>query len=234
MKSLHGAARPHDFESVIERQKGLEEILLGPEAKISLDEFFRIVKRGKDVVEVDENAGCKPGQNPQTFIQDVAIHGDDMAGIDEQDVVGLEGQEKVEGCVLHARRDEPRKAGKAALQVLRREGLDGGKLTGEAGLCIFAHRRREDHGRVAAADFNYALRFALSDEGVGHFGIDALKKTVVKVKIMSVMSGVFRKSGTFAGKREQVFLEPRDLFVKMKVETPRRDGMRSNLFRGRI
>ena len=55
-------------------------------------------------------------------------------------------------------------------------------------------------------------------KAVGHLGIDALKKTVVKVKIVSVMSGVFRKCGTFAGKREQVFFEPRDLFVKMKVK----------------
>src|ERR1035438_1491385 len=97
--SLEEVARPQYLELIGSLQHSIYEILFRPIhiQCVLNDPFPRILERQKYVVDVDHNATAKLWYNAQKQI-DYVISGPNLvAGIDEQDIVGLQHVLQVRG-----------------------------------------------------------------------------------------------------------------------------------------
>src|SRR2546423_134373 len=102
---LHGTGPPEHFELWVETEKSLQKILLGPEPEVLQHGIARVIRWEKDVVHVDDNAWLQARQNLEVFTKYVAAYSDDVAGVDEKNVVAFERVKKFEIDVLHRGRD---------------------------------------------------------------------------------------------------------------------------------
>ena len=62
---------PDHLELPVEGEKGLQEILLGPEVAILMDPPSLTLPRKQDVVNVNENPRTEPGEDFQILVNDI-------------------------------------------------------------------------------------------------------------------------------------------------------------------
>jgi len=106
-----------DLVMCVADQECLQHVLLVPEVVMVHHDRSWIRGRQVDVVDVDEDSWLKPGQDFQVLVLHVAPHLQDVAGIDEQNVVGFKLAEFVQRNVLNLLFHEPIEA--------RNAGADG-------------------------------------------------------------------------------------------------------------
>ena len=216
MELLHGAGGPDDLPGGVEGEEGFDEVLLAPEAEVGNDELLRVVQRSEDVVEVDEDAGSEERDDAEALPEDVAVDGDDMTGVDEEDVAGAEGAEDVQRDLLNGEADQLSESGKGGSEEGSRMGLDGGEFAGGAIFGISAEGRSEQEGGVAASDFDDALWAAMAHEGPCNFSVHTLEESIVEVKLEGI--GRCFGKGPFGGVGQHVGVDALHLFAKAKVE----------------
>jgi len=183
---LHRARGPENPKCRIEGKERLKHVLLIPEAQIGFYEFFRVIERRKNVVEVDEYPGREFGQNAQADVDHVAVYGDHVAGVDEKYVIGAKGTEELEGRLLHRAGDELRQAGHSILKERRRMRLDRNEVARRAFGGIFSRGGSKQQRGVAAAHFDNAPRLATTNERVCNLRVYALEKTIAEMELVPI------------------------------------------------
>src|ERR1035438_639587 len=165
-----------------------------------------------------QHSRSKLRQDPQAFIQHIAVHRNHVAGIDEQNIVRLEPPKQIERRLLHRLLNQLRQSRQSILQKRSRALLDRDEFSFASLFRVLAHRGREHQRAVPASHLNQPSRFALAHKGVGNLCIDALKKTVVEMKLMSITRGTFRKI-PLAGERNNLPVQALYLLLKAKIES---------------
>src|SRR5580765_9010348 len=130
------------------------------------------VFRGQeDVVAVNDHTGLQAGKDLQVFVEDISADLDDVARIDEQDVVRLEGGEAVEGLVLDLHLEEISQAGNTASQKGGGVRLDGGERTGVTLRLIPSYRLGGQQGGHTGANLDHSPGLEMPDHAVQAFRI---------------------------------------------------------------
>src|SRR5262245_32212286 len=105
MPASHVAVEQHDLESGVVLKEGPEKIQLIPGAPLP-DPGGRILKGIEDVVKMNKNAGTQSRQDLEQQVIDVAADFRHVRRIDEEEVVGVERVEGVEGHFLNRPRNQ--------------------------------------------------------------------------------------------------------------------------------
>src|SRR5579862_7780572 len=93
--------RPEYAKLIVERKKGLQQILLIPMTMPVHDPVLQIIPWRKNVMHVYQHARFQGRQDLEEFKKHISLWTYDMRGVDEQDVAGLQLAEDREGQVLH-------------------------------------------------------------------------------------------------------------------------------------
>ena len=105
VRAEYGKERKLDAERVIERQEGLEQILLSPGSTISNNPLARVLVRQEHIVDMNPYAGGQPWQQIEDDPVDVAAGFHGVRRVDEENVVRTEHRKRSPPC-----RDPPRVA----------------------------------------------------------------------------------------------------------------------------
>ena len=79
---------------LVKGKKGFQQILFIPETVVVEYPFVQVILGGENVVNVYQNPGIQNGQDLQVLKQHVSLRPDDVRGINEEDVVALQGFEQ--------------------------------------------------------------------------------------------------------------------------------------------
>ncbi len=151
-------------------------------------------------MDVHQRAGRRRRQDAVQQDVGVAARHQDMAGIDEQRVAGLQHVEQVGRCRLQGRGHDAH-AGQVD-DVGARRGIDGDDLAQPA------HRLGQNARRMAGAHLDDVLRLALAHQGVGHGGIERGEPRLVEQAFQALELGGMRVDGVeHAGEGARRFLE---------------------------
>lgn len=179
----------------------MQEILLGEIAVHVFDPIARIFAREKNIVEVDEDTFMEAGDDFEKFVLDVAADFEDVAGIDEENVVFLEGLEFGKGDVLDGPGDEARQTGETGLEDGIGVGFDSNEIAGVGAVVglIASDGLGGKIGGVAGTDFDDLARAILADDGVEDVRVD------VAVEAVGFVVGVRRGAGGLCVRNGFVF-----------------------------
>ncbi len=118
--------------------------MFAPEAEIALYELFRVIEGRKDIVKVDAHPGSQSRHNPQQLVEHIAVHGDHVARIDEQQVAFLQLLKDIQRHLLHTGLDQLRQSRQAVFQEPPGMRLNRRELSSDSLRGVDAHRARQD------------------------------------------------------------------------------------------
>src|SRR5687767_1724671 len=170
MRRIDIAAAPQHLEIPVSDQKGLQEVLLGPEVLLSHHPILRVMSGEENIVNVDNDYLLQRRQHFQKEEIYIATHADDMARVDEKNVPGLELGKEIWSDLFDFLANQLRQTGKSLFQHAVRVRLDRDELRGmpvgfihETGSC--RHIRR-----VSRSHFDDRSRREVPDHPMKHSG----------------------------------------------------------------
>jgi hypothetical protein len=90
MRLPHVITGPQDLKTTIPHKQGMHQILFSPTPLLLHYEFLRVFVGQEDIVRVDQHTWPQPRQNLQVEIHYISAAPNQMTGIDEQYITGIQ------------------------------------------------------------------------------------------------------------------------------------------------